>query len=95
MQKPIMMDCFTCTFDQVCSNKYDLLNLCHHSTDKRFAVNNLQQSVLSVDKVTQFYLRLYELHSTIDMMGNYCRWFCITIDKDMSSYQMNTGIKMI
>ena len=65
----------TCISYQVCYNKEDLPTFCQHSANKMFNINYLQQSVLSVDKVTYFYLLSPELLSTIDMIGNYDNWF--------------------
>ena len=58
-----------------------------------FMIKILQQSGISVDKVTQFSLRPPELQSTIDMIGNYYCWLYIIIDKNLNSDQINTGIK--
>ena len=61
--------------DQARSNKEDLPNWRQHSANERFAINDLQQSGISVDKANQFSLRHPELKSTIDTIGNYYRWF--------------------
>ena len=82
----------TCIQDQVCS-KEELPNWSQHSANESFVINYLQQSGLSVDKVTQFSLRPPELRSSIDMIGNYYRWFYIIIDKRLKLEQINMGIK--
>ena len=58
-----------------------------------FTINDLQQSGLSVDKVTQFSLRRPELRSIIDMIGNFHNWFYTIMDTNLKSDQMKTGIK--
>ena len=44
----------TCLSDKFYSNKEDLPNWRQNSANKRFVINYLQQSGISVDKVTQF-----------------------------------------
>ena len=58
-----------------------------------FVTNDSHQSRLYDDKVTQFSLRPLELRSTIDTIGNDYRWFHIIMDKNLKSYQINTGMK--
>ena len=82
----------TCISYQVSYNKEYLPNWRQHSYKERFVVNYLQQSELSADKVNQFSLRLPELRSTIDMIGNYYHCLYIIMDKIMKSDQTNTGI---
>ena len=82
----------TCISYQVSYNKEYLPNWRQHSYKERFVVNYLQQSELSADKVNQFSLRLPELQSTIDMIGNYYHCLYIIMDKIMRSDQMNTVI---
>ena len=71
----------TCILDQVRSNKEDLPDWHQHPANERLIINDLQQSGISVDKVTQFFLRSPQLRSTIDTIGNYYRWFYIIMNK--------------
>ena len=78
--------------DQVRSNKPLLPNWRQHSINDKLLMNDIKQSGLSVDKVTQFSLRPPELRGTIDMVGNYFRWFHIIMQKKINSEEMDTII---
>ena len=80
------------TSDQVRSNKDNLQQWRQHTINENYILNDLKQSGLSVDKITQFSLRPPELRSTIDMVGNYYRWFYILMEKKVESVDMDTHI---
>ena len=44
-------------------------------------MNDLKQSKIGYDKITQFSLRPCELKPIVDMVGHYYRWFIIDMKK--------------
>ena len=52
-------------------------------------MNDLKQSKMGYDKVTQFSLRPLELKPVIDIAGQYYRWFYIDMSTKISSEDMN------
>ena len=63
------------------SCKVNLPQWRQHTANELLTFDDLKQTKLSIDKISQFSLRPPEFRSTIDMVGNYFRWFHIEMKK--------------
>ena len=72
--------------------KNDLPQWRKHTQSEILIMNDLKQSKMGYDKVTQFSLRPLELKPVIDMTGHYYRWFNIDMSTKISSEDMNNCI---
>ena len=52
-----------------------------HTDNEKLIMNDLKQSKIGYDKITQFSLRPCELKPIVDMVGHYYRWFIIDMKK--------------
>jgi predicted GIY-YIG superfamily endonuclease len=64
-----------------------------HNQSELIIMNDLKQSGMGYDKITQFSLRPPELKVLIDMVGHYYRWFYIDMGNKVSSVDMVEALK--
>ena len=63
-----------------------------HTENELLIFDDLKQSNLSIDKITQYCLRPPEFRKTIDMVGHYYRWFYIQMNSKLDSVKMDEMI---
>ena len=63
-----------------------------HSMSEKLLMNDLKQSKMGYDKITQFSLRPIELKPVVVMVGHYYRWFQIDMKRKLNTEAMNTAI---
>jgi predicted GIY-YIG superfamily endonuclease len=61
-----------------------------HSISEIIIMNDIKQSKMGYDKVTQFSLRPCELKTIVDMVGHYYRWFIIEMKQKLTGEEMDT-----
>ena len=64
-----------------------------HNESELIIMNDIKQSGMGYDKITQFSLRPPELKVLIDMVGHYYRWFFIDMGNKISSVDMVDALK--
>ena len=81
---------FTTTVSQhVRSGKTNFPAWRKHTYNETLILDDLKQSGLGYDKVTQFSLRPCELKPIIKKVGDYFRWFYIEMDKRLTADKFN------
>jgi predicted GIY-YIG superfamily endonuclease len=60
-----------------------------HTMTEQILMDDLKQSGMGYDKITQFSLRPRELKPIIDMVEHYYRWFFVDMKNKISSNEMN------
>ena len=78
--------------EHIRSNKSNFQFWRKHSINETVIIDDLKQSKMGYDKITQFSLRPLELKPIINMVGHYYRWFHIDMKNKISGEEMNINL---